>query len=155
MPNDVNDKIRDLLDENKVNDLQRFIGKRQCLNTANMYLIYIFHIFQAAGILTTSVAAGYSIKELVWIGVGLNILATLITVFEQTNNNMSKKLLQNIEAIKSGKYIDEDTIVNPASSSSTASASTGAPVRSPVSISLDDILGADVDDNNRVHLPPN
>ena len=123
----MNDKVRQMLEDNKVNDLRRFIDKRQCLNSANMYLIYIFHVLQAAGILTTSVAAGYSIKELVWIGVGLNVLATLITVFEQTNNNISKKLLQNIEAIQIGKYIDEDTLVTPATSSSQATRSHSSP----------------------------
>jgi hypothetical protein len=125
MSADIDDKIRIILDNNKINDIQRFINKRQCLNSANMYLIYIFHIMQAAGILTTSVAAGYSIKELVWIGVGLNILATLITIFEQTNNNISKKILQNIEAIQSGKYVDEDTLVNPSSLPGPAPQSTG------------------------------
>jgi hypothetical protein len=105
-------KIRNILEENELADLRRFINKRQCLNAANMYLIYIFHIVQAAGVLTTAVATGYSKKELIWVGVGLNILATLIHMFDQTNNNISKKLLQNIISIKSGNYVDEDIMVN-------------------------------------------
>ena len=115
---DISIKINKILDNNKLNDLQRFIDKRQCLNCANMYLIYLFHIVQAAGILTTTIATGYSVKEIIWVGVGLNMLATLIHVFEQTNNNISKKMLQNIEAINKGTYLDEDTLVTPQAPSS-------------------------------------
>jgi len=115
---DVTIKINRMLEENTVSDLKRFISKRQCLNSANVYLIYIFHIFQAAGILTTTIATGYSVKELIWVGVGLNMLATLINIFEQTNNNISKKMLQNIEAIKKGDYLDEDVLITPTQSSS-------------------------------------
>ena len=99
-----------ILEDNKINDLKRFIAKRQCLNSCNMFMIYFFHIFQASGILTTTIAAGYNIKELVWIGVGLNLLATLIHVFEQTNNSISKNLLHNIELIQKGEYTDEAII---------------------------------------------
>jgi hypothetical protein len=115
---DVTININKILEENTAEDLARFINKRQCLNTANMYLIYFFHIVQAAGILTTTIATGYSVKELIWVGVGLNMLATLINIFEQTNNNISKKMLQNIEAIKKGDYLDEDILITPVTSQS-------------------------------------
>ena len=49
---------------------------------------------------------------MIWIGVGLNILASLINIFENINNTMSKKLLKSIEAINNNNYLDEDTIVN-------------------------------------------
>ena len=78
-----------------------------------MYLGYIFHIAQTAGVLTTTIAAGYSIKELVWIGVGINCFASLINIFEQTNNNISARLLEDIKAIKSGTYVDEGIIIDP------------------------------------------
>ena len=106
-------EIQKVFEDNKMNDLTRFIDKRQCLNSCNMYLIYLFHILQSAGILTTSVATGYNLKELIWIGVGLNILATLINIFEHTNNSISKHLLDNIISIKKGTYIDEGIIVAP------------------------------------------
>lgn len=76
-----------------------------------MVLIYLFHIVQSAGILTTTIAAGYDMKSLVWIGVGLNILASLINVFEKTNNSISKALLKDIQAIKDGTFLDEGTTV--------------------------------------------
>ena len=77
-----------------------------------MFLVYIFHTIQSAGILTTTIATGYDIKYMIWIGVGLNILASLINIFENINNTMSKKLLKSIEAISNNNYLDEDTIVN-------------------------------------------
>jgi hypothetical protein len=107
----VPERIQRILDENKINDLMRFIEKRQCLNNANLYLNYIFHLLQSAGILTTAVASGYSLHYLIWVGLGLNIVATLIHIYEQTNNNISKRLLGNIEAIKNGNYTDEDILV--------------------------------------------
>ena len=126
---DISIKINQILENNKLNDLQRFIDKRQCLNSANMYLIYLFHIVQAAGILTTTIATGYSVKEIIWVGVGLNMLATLIHVFEQTNNNISKKMLQNIEAINKGTYLDEDTLVTPQAPSSQLSMNIGSDIQ--------------------------
>lgn len=77
-----------------------------------MSLIYLFHITQSAGILVTTIAAGYDRKEIIWVGVGLNILAGLITVFEKTNNGISKNLLKDIEAIKNGSFVDEGMMVD-------------------------------------------
>lgn len=104
-------EIQTLFDKNKIEDLKSFMAKRKCLNSWSMGLIYTFHIVQAAGILTTSIAAGYDMKELIWAGVGLNIIATLITVFEKTNNAISKTLLKDIQAIKDGSYVDEGTVI--------------------------------------------
>jgi len=110
VPN-VNTEIQVIFETNKLNDLKGFIKKRKCLNEWNMALVYLFHIVQSAGILTTTIAAGYDIKILVWVGVGFNILASLINVFEKTNNGISKHLLKDINAIKDGTYIDEGTMV--------------------------------------------
>jgi hypothetical protein len=108
---DVSLEIKNIFETNKLEDLKRFIHKRNCLNSWNMSLIYLFHIVQSSGILVTTIAAGYDRKEIIWIGVGLNILAGLITVFEKTNNAISKNLLKDIQAIKGGTFIDEGTAV--------------------------------------------
>jgi len=108
---DVNTEIQKILETNKLEDLKGFIKKRNCLNSWNIALIYLFHIVQSAGILTTTVAAGYDFKEVVWIGVGLNIVASLISVFEKTNNAISKNLLKDIQAIKDGTFVDEGIAV--------------------------------------------
>ena len=42
----------------------------------------------------------------------MNLIASLINVFEKTNHNISKKLLANIIAIKNGTFIDEIDIVD-------------------------------------------
>lgn len=108
----VKQKIIEILENNKLNDLTRFIEKRQCLNKCNLWLIYLFHTIQSAGILTTTIATGYGMTQLIWVGVGLNVFASLINIFEQTNNSISLKILKDIIAIRDDKYVDENTIVD-------------------------------------------
>ena len=105
-------QIQENLDENKLSDLKKFINKRQCLNTCNFYMSYLFHFVQSAGILTTTIATGYNMKELIWTGIGLNIAASLLRVYEQTNNNISSKILEDINAIKNNTYIDEGLLID-------------------------------------------
>lgn len=106
-------EIQSIFEKNKLEDLKAFIEKRKCLNSWNIALIYFFHIIQSAGILTTTIAAGYNMKEIVWVGVGFNILASLLNVFEKTNASISKGLLKDIQAIKEGTFVDEGTIEIP------------------------------------------
>jgi hypothetical protein len=108
----VNDEIRIIFEENKMSDLKRFMAKRQSLNAANGWLIYAFHVFQSAGILTTTIATGYNIRELIWVGVGLNVISTLMNVFEKINTSISTKLMKDITSIREDKYVDEGTVVN-------------------------------------------
>ena len=110
---DVSVEIQSIFEKNKLEDLKAFIEKRKCLNSWNIALIYLFHIIQSAGILTTTIAAGYNMKEIVWVGVGFNILASLLNVFEKTNASISKGLLKDIQAIKEGTFVDEGTIELP------------------------------------------
>jgi len=104
-------QIRDIFNQNKIQDLKKFIDKRACLNRSNQLLNYFFHIIQSAGVLTTTIAAGYDMKELVWVGVGMNIIASLINVFEKSNDAISKRVFKDIHAIKNGTYVDEGTLV--------------------------------------------
>ena len=108
----VNEEIRIIFEENKMSDLKRFMAKRQSLNAANGWLIYAFHVFQSAGILTTTIATGYNIRELIWVGVGLNVISTLMNVFEKINTSISTKLMKDITSIREDKYVDEGTVVN-------------------------------------------
>lgn len=107
----IDNEIKTIFNQNKIQDLKKFIVKRNCLNVSNQVMNYLFHIVQSAGVLTTTIAAGYNMKELVWIGVGLNILASLINIFEKTNDAISKRLLKDIHAIKNGTYVDEGMMV--------------------------------------------
>ena len=108
----VNEEIRIIFEQNKMEDLKRFMAKRQRLNSANGWLIYAFHVFQSAGILTTTIATGYNIRELIWVGVGLNVISTLMNVFEKINTSISTKLMKDITSIREDKYVDEGTVVN-------------------------------------------
>lgn len=112
-------KINDILDNNKIDDLERFLDKRKNLNNTNSRLIYIYHALQTAGILTTTLAAGYNLQYLIWVGIGLNCAASLINIYEQINNTLLNKLLNNIKLIKDNKYVDEDSLVDIEMSSNT------------------------------------
>ena len=111
-PRNIAIEISTIFDDNKINDLKRFLKKRQCLNNTNAYLIYLFHLLQSAGILTTSIAASSNNTDLVWIGIGLNIVATLINVYEKINNTVSGKLLHDIKLIKNNNYVDESELID-------------------------------------------
>lgn len=112
-PPSIASEIQAIFEKNKLSDLKEFVGRRKCLNEFNMALMYLFHIVQSAGILTTTIAAGYDMKELVWIGVGINIVASLINIFEKTNAGISKRLLKDIEAIRDGIFVDESDVYEP------------------------------------------
>ena len=105
-------EIKEIFDSNTVSDLKRFLNRRQRLNTINSYLIYLFHLIQSAGIFTSSYATSTDNKDLIWIGISLNILATLINVSEKTNNNILKKLMNDIVLIKEGTYVDEGELIS-------------------------------------------
>ena len=51
-------EIKYMFEKNKLEDLKEFMAKRKCLNQSNLVLVYLFHIIQSAGILTTTIAAG-------------------------------------------------------------------------------------------------
>ncbi len=112
MADNIQIEIQEILDTNKIADLKRFIKKRQSLNSCNVCLSYLFYLMQSIGILTTTIGTGYEIKELIWSGIGVNILASLIHSYEQINNNISIKLLKNIENIKKNTYVDEDVMID-------------------------------------------
>ena len=105
-------EIKKILEKNTIDDLNRFLKKREDLNKANSYLIYLFHLIQSSGILLTTFAVGNNNQNLIWIGVSFNILASLINVYEKTNNNILKKLMADIKSIKDGTYIDESELIN-------------------------------------------
>jgi len=114
----ISNKIKRILDDNKINDLKRFIEKRQHINHCNVRLRYIYYISHYASILITTMAIGYrnnntdnkdvnDMIKLIWIGISLNVLSTLINAFENMNKTISKRMLSDINKIKSGNYVDE------------------------------------------------
>ena len=105
-------EIKNILEEHELYDLKSFIIKRKCVNHVNLYLIYFFHLVQSTGILITTIAAGSDDKTLIWVGIGLNLLASLINVYEKINNTMLKKLMNDIKSIKDGKYLVESQLID-------------------------------------------
>jgi hypothetical protein len=110
--NEISIQIQNILDTNEIKGLKEFIQKQKCLNQCNVVLSYFFHIIQSAGILVTTIATGYNQTEIIWLGVGLNILASLLNVFEKTNNSMMNKLTIDIQAIKDGVFITETPLID-------------------------------------------
>ena len=105
-------EIQKIFKDNKLNDLKRFLKKRECLNTCNIYMLYSFYIIQSAGILTSSIGASLSDQRLIWCGVSLNMIASIIQIYEKINDNQLKKLFNNIQNIKNDKYIDESAMID-------------------------------------------
>ena len=106
-------EIGKIFSNNKLKDLKRFLNKREYLNKCNSYMVYLFYITQSAGLLTTTIATGYNMKELIWLGIGLNVISSLINIFEKTNNSISLKLLKDINKIRDNTYIDEGLEIDP------------------------------------------
>ena len=99
-------EIKNIIEQNKIYNLKNFIKRRQRLNVCNGFLSYFFNIVQAGGIFVTTISAGCNIEDLVWVGIGLNVLATLIYSFQDTNSHISRELLDDITDIKN-EYLTE------------------------------------------------
>jgi hypothetical protein len=106
----VDKQIELILQTNQVRDLCGFIKMRHFLNRCNFCMIYLFHIMQTTGILITTVATGSDMKVLMWVGIAFHCTASLVAIFEKNNVAISKKLLHDIEAIKSRTYVDESPL---------------------------------------------
>jgi hypothetical protein len=105
-------EIKEIFDKQRLADLKTMLSRRRCLNTTNNVLVYLYHLVQSAGILTSSVAAGYNNQMLIWVGISLNIFASLIHVYEKTNNSIMRKLMNDIKSIKEGNYIAEGELID-------------------------------------------
>jgi hypothetical protein len=111
-------EIENIFNENKINDLKRFMVKRQELNNCNIKLRYLHYIMHYSSILVTTVAVSYNnnsdlhLVNMIWIGISLNILSSLINSFERMNKTMSNKLLSDIYKIKTDTYVDESEFVD-------------------------------------------
>jgi len=59
--------------------------------------------------------------DMIWIGIALNILSTMVNAFEKMNKAISKKILSDIYKIKSGEYVDETEVMDSIHESSSRS----------------------------------
>lgn len=104
---EISKEIKDIFDKNKVYDLKNFINKRQRLNRCNVALMYLFYLFQSGSVFVTTIATGYNLKTYIWLGIGLNLIASLIHIYEKLNTSLSEQILKDIEMIRNGSYIDD------------------------------------------------
>ena len=58
------------------------------------------------------IGSAYNNQTFIWTGIGLNLTASLINVYEKINNNLMKNMLTNIKAIKDNNYVDEAALVD-------------------------------------------
>ena len=78
--NETTIKIQSILNNNKIEDLERFLKQRSCINSSNQYLSYLFYMFQAVGVFLVSIGNSYKNDYSIWSGVGLNSLASFIYI---------------------------------------------------------------------------
>ena len=103
-------KINNMINKNKVEDLRRFINKRQNLNISNQWFGYFFYLLQTASVFSTSLGQSYTNPYLVWTGIGLTSFGTLIHAIINSNTKINNNLMKNIKEIKGGTYVDESNI---------------------------------------------
>ena len=87
----VNNQIIAMFDENKLDECKEFIESYRRLTYINKKLMYSFHLIQAAGIFITTISQTYQERYLVWLGIGLNVIASLLRAYESMNEEIIKK----------------------------------------------------------------
>ena len=103
-------QINNIINKNKVDDLIRFINKRQNINASNQWMGYSFYIIQTISIFSTSLGQYLENTYLIWTGIGLTSVGTLIHSIINSNTKINNNLMNNIKLIKKGDYIDESVI---------------------------------------------
>lgn len=109
---DIKKQIKSIFDNNQLDDLKRFMEKRKCLNSCNVYMLYLFHLIQSTGILASSIGASLNNTEIIWFGIGLNMIASIIQIYEKINFSQLNHIMKDIQLIKDDKYIDESPFVD-------------------------------------------
>ena len=75
-------QIVEILNRNKVNDLNKFLEKRSCLNTSNQWLNYCFNLIQGIGIFLVSLGQAYENPYFIWSGVACNSISSIIHIYD-------------------------------------------------------------------------
>ena len=104
-------EIERLIQQYGWEDFQNFRAKRRMLNILNFFCIHFFYLVQAASLFTGSIALAYGNQTLHFAALGLQLVATLIIVFEKIYNNVLNQLLAQMQAIRNGTYLDESILV--------------------------------------------
>jgi len=62
--------------------------------------------------LTIGIATQSNQTSIIWIGIALNGIASIIIIFSKTHDDMARILLNDIKNIQNGNYIDESMLIN-------------------------------------------
>ncbi len=100
-------KINNIINKNKVDDLMRFMNKRQNINCSNQFLGYLFYVVQTLAMFGNSLGQYTQNDYLIWSSIGLTGIGTLIHAIINSNNKINSSLMANIKAIHAGDYVDE------------------------------------------------
>ena len=103
-------KINNIINKNKIDDLMRFMNKRQNINCSNQFLGYLFYAIQTISVFGNSLGQYTQNDYLIWSSIGLTGIGTLIHAIINSNNKINTSLMTNIKAIHSGNYVDEVAI---------------------------------------------
>ena len=94
--------IEGILSKHMKEDMDKFLKSRQCLNNVDGWLICMFHLLQTAGILMTSYAVAHDSTILVWIGVILNSLASIMQIYINMHDASLKQIMSDLKLIEEG-----------------------------------------------------
>jgi hypothetical protein len=135
------EEIKTIFERNKVEDLNRFLSKRACLNTSAQFISYAFYLLQASSIVLTSIGQTYQSPYCIWGGISIASLAGVIHHVQSVNKQISKSLLSNIKLIKLGTYVDEGglNLDDDSSAKKSITAESGATTPLPVLRSVSSI----------------
>ena len=93
-----------IFEDKELEDLVKYLKKTENLNWWNSHLIYLFYFLQSSGIIISTYATSTTNPNIFWIGIGMNMTASLINVYEKINDGIIKKLANQISQIKNGTY---------------------------------------------------
>jgi hypothetical protein len=97
-------EIKNIFQKINLEDCKGLIESRRRLIYINKQLMYYFHFIQSSGIFITTISQSYESKYLIWLGIGLNVLASLLRAYESMNQEIIKKATVDLSHIKNNAY---------------------------------------------------
>jgi hypothetical protein len=109
---DIISKINKISQDKEIEYLHKFIKNIEDLNYWNSYSIYVYYLIQSSGLIISSYGTSEKNTTILWTGIGLNMFASLIHIYEKINNGKIKKLKEEIKQIKNRTFESQQTLIN-------------------------------------------
>jgi hypothetical protein len=109
---DIISKINKISQDKEIEYLHKFIKNIEDLNYWNSYSIYVYHLIQSSGLIISSYGTSEKNTTILWTGIGLNMLASIIHIYEKINNGKIKKLKEEIKQIKNRTFESQQSLIN-------------------------------------------